>query len=144
MGKPSSKIFPVDTRNKTSFLTSTTAVDTQHMSRTQSRLVVKPKLTLSLSAYKNTLINLLNLSIHLILEFLDLKGLAHFWAYPPNNFASQYNTKVVAIFFLSIAKILLIFYFRYFGHAYPFPSKTIMPNCRNFDIFLHAKNELHS
>ena len=40
-GKPSSKIFSVGTRNKT-FLTSTTTVDTQQMSKIQSRLVVKP------------------------------------------------------------------------------------------------------
>ena len=34
--KPSSKTFPVATRSKTSFLTSTTAVDTQQMSKIQS------------------------------------------------------------------------------------------------------------
>ena len=30
------------------------------------------------------------------------------------------------------------------GHVWPLPSKTIMPPCRNFDVYLHAKNELHS
>ena len=60
MEKPSSKTFPVDTRFKTSFLTSTTAVDTQQMSEIQSRLVVKPKIIESLSACKKNSINLLD------------------------------------------------------------------------------------
>ena len=43
LGKLSSKSFPVGTRSKKSFLTSTTAVDTKKMLIIQSRLVVKPK-----------------------------------------------------------------------------------------------------
>ena len=34
-------------------------------------------------------------------------------------------------------------YFRYFGHVWPFSSKTIIPTFRNV-YHLHAKNELHS
>ena len=63
--KPSSKTFPVGTRSKTSFLTSTNAVDTQQMSKIQGRLVVKPKIIESLSACKNHSINLLNSSNHM-------------------------------------------------------------------------------
>ena len=55
----------MDTRSKTSFLTSTTPVDTQEMSKIQSRLVVKPKIIQSLSPCKNHSINLLNSSNHL-------------------------------------------------------------------------------
>ena len=48
--KPNSKTyFPVGTRSKTLFLASTTAVDTQQMSKMQSRLVVKPKVIESIS-----------------------------------------------------------------------------------------------
>ena len=62
--KPSSKTyFPVGTRSKTSFLTSTTAVDTQQMSKIQSRLVVKPKIIESIC-----LINQIICEMHLILE----------------------------------------------------------------------------
>ena len=43
LGKPSSKKFPVSTRSKT-YLTGTTAVDTQQMSKIQSRLVAKTKI----------------------------------------------------------------------------------------------------
>ena len=53
LGKPSSKTSPVGTRSKTSFLTSTTAVGTQQMSKIQSRLVVKPKIIQLLSLCKN-------------------------------------------------------------------------------------------
>ena len=63
-GKPCFKTFPVDARSKT-FLTSTTAVDIQQTSKIQSRLVVKPKIIQSLSAYKTHLINMLNSSNHL-------------------------------------------------------------------------------
>ena len=42
-----------------------------------------------------------------------------------------------------IPKILQTSYFEYFGHTWLLPSKTIMPTCRNFGIYLHAKNELH-
>ena len=62
--KPSSKTyFPVGTRSKTSFLTSTTAVDTQQMSKIQSRLVVKPKIIESIC-----LINQIICEMQLILE----------------------------------------------------------------------------
>ena len=57
--KPSSKTFLVDTRSKTSFLTSATVVDTQQMSKTQNRLVIKPKIIESLSASQNHSVNLL-------------------------------------------------------------------------------------
>ena len=43
-----------------------------------------------------------------------------------------------------IAKILLTSYFVYFGHFWLLPSKILIPTCRNFDVYLHAKNELHS
>ena len=42
-----------------------------------------------------------------------------------------------------IAIILTTSYFRYLGHIWPLPSKTIMPTCRNFDVYLHGKNQLH-
>ena len=58
------KTFLVSTSSKTSFLTSTTAVDTQQMSKIQSRLLVKPKIIQSLSACKNHSINLLDSSNH--------------------------------------------------------------------------------
>ena len=91
LGKPSSKTIPVGTRSKTSFLTSTTAVDTQRMSKIQSRLVAKPKIIQSLSPCKNYSINLLDSSNHLwdAPDFrvpYDIKGLTHFRAYPPNNY----------------------------------------------------------
>ena len=65
LGKTSSKTFPVGTRNKTTSLTSTTAVDTQPMSEIQGRLVVKPKITQPLSACKNDSISLLDSSNHM-------------------------------------------------------------------------------
>ena len=34
-------------------------------------------------------------------------------------------------------------HFGCFEHVWSLPSKTIMPTCRNFDVYLHAKNELH-
>ena len=79
------------TRSKTSFLTSTTAVDTQQMSKIQSRLVVKPKIIQSLSPCKNHLINPLDSSSHLCdaPDFgvpYDLKAFTHFCAYIPNNY----------------------------------------------------------
>ena len=71
------------TRNKTSFLKSTTAVDTQQMSKIQSRLVTKSKIIQSLSPCKNHLINLLNSSNNLcdapgFRASYDLKYLKHF------------------------------------------------------------------
>ena len=71
------------TRSKTLFLTSTTAVDTQQMSKIQSRLVVKPKIIQLLSLSKNHSISLLNPSNHLrdapdFRVSYDLKGLTHF------------------------------------------------------------------
>ena len=79
------------TKSKTSFLTSTTAVDNQQMSNTQSRLVVQPKIVQSLSPYKNHSISLLDSSNHLCnaSDFrvsYDLKGFTHFRAYPPDNY----------------------------------------------------------
>ena len=50
----------------------------------------------------------------------------------PDNF-SQY-----------IAKILPTSYFGYFEHVWPLPSKKIIPNCRNCDVYLHAKIDLRS
>ena len=35
------------------------------------------------------------------------------------------------------------FLFGCFEHVWPLPSKMTMPTCRNFDVYLHAKNELH-
>ena len=29
------------------------------------------------------------------------------------------------------------------GNVWPLPSKTIMPPCRNFNVYLHGKSELH-
>ena len=91
MGKPSSKTFSMGTRSKTSFLTSTTAVNTQLISKIQSRLVVKPKFIHILSPCKNYLINLLDSSNHLCdapdFRFsYDLKAPTHFCADPPNNY----------------------------------------------------------
>ena len=40
--------------------------------------------------------------------------------------------------------ILSASYFGYFGHVWSLSSKTIMPTCRNIDVYLHAKNEIHS
>ena len=87
-GEISSKTFPADTTSKILFLTSATAVGIQQMSKIQCRLVVKPKIIKLLTACKNHSTNLLNLSNHLwdTAESHDLKGLAHFWAYPPNNY----------------------------------------------------------
>ena len=63
LDKPSSKTyFPVGNRSKT-FLTSTTAVDTQQMSKIQSKLVVKPKIIESIC-----LINEILCEMHLVLE----------------------------------------------------------------------------
>ena len=42
-----------------------------------------------------------------------------------------------------IGKILQTSDFWYFLHIWQLPSKTIIPTCTNFDIYLHAKNELH-
>ena len=91
LGKPSSKTLPMGTRRKTSFLTSATAVDTQQISKIQSRLVVKPKIIQSLSPCKNHLINPLNSSNNLwdASDFrvsYELKTLTHFCAYTPNNY----------------------------------------------------------
>ena len=36
-------------------------------------------------------------------------------------------------------KVLPTFYFAYFRQVWPLPSKTIQPNCKNFDAYLHAK-----
>ena len=83
LGKPSSKTFPVGTRNRTSFLTSTTAVDTQQMSKIQTTLVVKPNIIQSLSQCKNHSINLLDSSNHL-------------WDAP--DFRVPYDLKVSHIF----------------------------------------------
>ena len=44
----------------------------------------------------------------------------------------------------SLQKILPTSYFGYFRHIWPLPSKTISPTWRNFDVHLHAKNELPS
>ena len=55
-----------------------------------------------------------------------------------NRSQKQFNT-----FFKDIAKILPTSYFGYFGHAWPLPSEMIMPTCRNLDVYLHVKNELH-
>ena len=69
---PSSKTFPVGTRSKTSFSTSSTAVDTQQMLKIQSRLVVKAKIIKSLSACKifQSIYSIFQIicEIHLILE----------------------------------------------------------------------------
>ena len=47
--KPFSKTFLRGSRRKASFFTGTTAMDTQQMSKIESRLVVKPKIIESLS-----------------------------------------------------------------------------------------------
>ena len=74
-GKPSFKTFPVGIRNKTSFLTRTTAVDTQHMSKTQSRLVVKPvQKSFDQSArFIKSFVRVTDCRVP-----FDLKGLTHF------------------------------------------------------------------
>ena len=41
--------------------------------------------------------------------------------------------------YIYIAKIPSTSYFGYFGHFRPLPSKNIIPTCRNFDAYLHAK-----
>ena len=46
--------------------------------------------------------------------------------------------KFIIIFFLKYCKLQKS-YFGYFGHVWPLPSKTIMPTCRKFDIYLHVK-----
>ena len=57
-------------------------------------------------------------------------------------FASQYNTETVLILFsYFIARSIPTSYFGYFEHVWLLPSK-IMPTCRNFDVYLQAKNEL--
>ena len=62
--KPSFKTyFPVGTRSKTSFLTSTTALGSQQMSKIQSRLVAKRKIIEAIC-----LINQIICEMHLILE----------------------------------------------------------------------------
>ena len=91
LGKPSCKTFPMVTRSKTSFITSTTAVNTQQILKIQSKLFVKPKIIQSVSLCKNHLINLLDSSNPLCdaSDFrvsCDLEGLTHFWAYPSNNY----------------------------------------------------------
>ena len=47
-------------------------------------------------------------------------------------------------FFLIIAKILPTSYFGYFRHLWPLLSKRIITTCRKFDVYQHAKNDLHS
>ena len=49
-----------------------------------------------------------------------------------NNF-SEYNTK-----------ILPTSYFGHFEHVWLLPSKRLISTCRNFDVYLHARNDLHS
>ena len=53
--------------------------------------------------------------------------------------------KHLQYFFLKILqkKILLNSYFGYFEHVWPLSSKTVIPTCRNFDVYLHVKNELN-
>ena len=71
------------TTSKTSFLTNTTAVDTQQMLKIQGRLAINQKLIQSLSQCKNHSINLLD-SLNYLWDALDftvpydLKGLTHF------------------------------------------------------------------
>ena len=43
------------------------------------------------------------------------------------------------LFLIHIAKILSTFYFGYLGYIRPLPSKKIIPTCRNFDAYQHAK-----
>ena len=45
-------------------------------------------------------------------------------------------------FFLIYCKILPTSYFGYFGHVWPLASKMILPTCRNFDVYLDAKNSI--
>lgn len=35
-------------------------------------------------------------------------------------------------------------YFGYSGHVKPLPSKTIIPSCGDFDVYLNVESELHS
>ena len=57
------KTFPVGTSSKILFLTSTTVVYIQEMSKIRRRMV-KPKIIESLSACKNKLMKLVDLEIH--------------------------------------------------------------------------------
>ena len=41
--------------------------------------------------------------------------------------------------YIYMAKISSTSYFGYFGHIWLLPSKKIVPTCRNFDAYLHAK-----
>ena len=34
-------------------------------------------------------------------------------------------------------------YFEFFDHVWLLSAKAIIPTCRNFGVYLHAKNELH-
>ena len=43
-----------------------------------------------------------------------------------------------------ITKTLPTSYFEYFGCVCSFPLERTTPTSRNFDIYLHEKNELHS
>ena len=73
--KPSSKTFPVGTMNKTSFLTSTTAVDTHQISKIQSRLV--DKLVQKSFSQSAQFIKTFVRAPHFRVPY-DLKGLNHF------------------------------------------------------------------
>ena len=55
------------------------------------------------------------------------------------SITAEYNT----FFQKDITKIIYpTSDFGYFGHAWPLPSKKIMPICKNFYVYLHAKNQL--
>ena len=69
LGKRSSKTVPMGTRSKTLFLTSTTAVDTQQMSKMQSRRWLNQKL---FNHYYNAKISQSICSIHQIICEMQL------------------------------------------------------------------------
>ena len=49
----------------------------------------------------------------------------------------------INIFFLSYCKNITNILNWVLEHIWALPSKTILQTCRNFDVYLHAKNELH-
>ena len=88
------------------------------------------------------------ISSHFIISdhnYLKTSNSQHDWMLVKylNIFHHNRTQKQLRHFFF-LAKIYPSSYFRYFGHVWSLPSKTIMPTCRNFDVYLHAKNELHS
>ena len=89
------------------------------------------------------------LEIQQILKFHDVKTTSIFdHKYPKtSNSVNDWNNithkSAFNALFLVCCKNIMNFLFWYFEHVWLLPLKTIMRTCRSFDVYLHAKNELH-